>query len=337
MRIYINEHGAKVGISNGKLVVTKNDVKLKTLPAELAESLLVSSSVQITSQALIFLSSHNVSVSWISDQGKIVCSLLNNDECLAARRKKQYALSESRRFCNAFAKKIVYAKIRSQILLLSRLNENTCFPEVDKAISMLSSAEKKCSSGSIAALRGIEGSASRMYFSALSFFIDKQFGFSGRNRRPPRDCANAALSYGYSVLYNSVDVILRNHGFDTFVGFIHTPQSGHRALSSDMIEIFRPLVADQAVLDFLRSANAGSDFTRNGKAVYLADNGRKRLISCFERAISSAAAAPDGYEQSCRGLMLYHADMLASAVDNKDVSRFDPYIEGENNACSGDI
>lgn len=105
MRIYINEHGAKVGISNGKLVVSKNGVKLKSLPAELAESLLVSSSVQITSQALVFLSSRNTSVSWISDQGKIVCSLLNNDECLSARRKKQYALSESRRFCNAFAKK----------------------------------------------------------------------------------------------------------------------------------------------------------------------------------------------------------------------------------------
>lgn len=202
---------------------------------------------------------------------------------------------------------------------------------------MLSSAEKKCSSGSIAALRGIEGSASRVYFLALSFFIDKQFGFSGRNRRPPRDCANAALSYGYSVLYNSVDAVLRNHGFDTFVGFMHTPQSGHRALSSDMMEIFRPLIADQAVLDFLNSANIENDFTYKGRAVYLSDKGRKKLITCFERAISSAAPAPDGYEQSCRGLMLYHADMLSSAVDNKDVSCFDPYMEGENNAHSGDI
>ena len=120
--------------------------------------------------------------------------------------------------------------------LLSSLNENCYFPEVEKTISMLSSAENKCSSGSNAAIRGIEGSTSRMYFSALSFFIDKKFGFSGRNRRPPRDCANAALSYSYSVLYNSVDVILRNHGFDTFVGFMHTSQSGHRALASDMME-----------------------------------------------------------------------------------------------------
>lgn len=116
---------------------------------------------------------------------------------------------------------------------------------MEKTISMLSSAENKCSSGSNAAIRGIEGSTSRMYFSALSFFIDKKFGFSGRNRRPPRDCANAALSYSYSVLYNSVDVILRNHGFDTFVGFMHTSQSGHRALASDMMEIFRPLISDR--------------------------------------------------------------------------------------------
>lgn len=173
-------------------------------------------------------------------------------------------------------------------------------------------------------------------FSA-EFFIDKKFGFSGRNRRPPRDCANAALSYSYSVLYNSVDVILRNHGFDTFVGFMHTSQSGHRALASDMMEIFRPLISDRAVLDFLNSANIETDFTYNGVAVYLSDKGRKKLISCFEKAISSAASAPDGYEQSCRGLMLYHADMLSSAVDNKDVSRFDPYIEGESNARSGDI
>ena len=130
--------------------------------------------------------------------------------------------------------------------LLSSLNENCYFPEVEKTISMISSAENKCSSGSNAAIRGIEGSTSRMYFSALSFFIDKKFGFSGRNRRPPRDCANAALSYSYSVLYNSVDVILRNHGFDTFVGFMHTSQSGHRALASDMMEIFRPICQTRA-------------------------------------------------------------------------------------------
>ena len=69
MRIYINQHGAKVRcISNGKLVVSKNGVKLKSLPAELAESLLVRSSVQITSQALVFLFDlARTSVSWISD------------------------------------------------------------------------------------------------------------------------------------------------------------------------------------------------------------------------------------------------------------------------------
>ena len=221
--------------------------------------------------------------------------------------------------------------------MLNRLNLQTNITSVSHTIQTLNSAEKKCSFGNIASLRGTEGAASKAYFSALSFFIDEKFGFAGRKRRPPTDCANAAMSFSYTLLYYFTDTALRSRGFDTFSGFMHAPHSRHRALSSDVMEVFRAFIADLVTVDFLNSADADSDFCRDGNAVYLSYSGRKRLTGVFEKRMSSYTAVCDGYEQNARGLILYHADMLAAAVGKKDSSYFVPFRAGEENAHSGDI
>lgn len=170
-------------------------------------------------------------------------------------------------------------KIRlSNNRLLAKMNAELRYAAVKETIDTLSAAKQKCSGASISVLRGIEGVASRCYFSAIELFIDDKFGFSGRNRRPPKDPANAALSYSYTLLYNHIDTILRSKGFDTFEGIIHTLSNGHRALASDIMESFRSYTSDYIVIDFLKNADIDSDFNCVKEAVYLSNMGMCKMI-----------------------------------------------------------
>jgi CRISPR-associated protein Cas1 len=105
-------------------------------------------------------------------------------------------------------------------------------------------------------LLGIEGSAARVYFGAFAGMLKAEdsggagfgFDFEGRNRRPPRDPVNALLSLAYSLLAKDLTITCYAVGFDPYIGFCHQPRFGRPALALDLMEQFRPLIADSAVL-----------------------------------------------------------------------------------------
>ena len=334
MRIYISEYGAKIRLSNNRLLVEKNSKCICSVPLELVDSLLVNSSVQITSKALIALSKRNASVSWKNNANKIVCSLLNESFVRVTRRKAQYALSDNKRLKAALSREIISAKIHNQLCLLAKMNYKMRYTAAERAVCTLSAAEKQCSGASISTLRGIEGMASRCYFSALSLFIDSKFGFDGRNRRPPKDRANAAFSYSYTLLYNYVDTILRSSGFDTFEGIIHAPRSGHRALASDIMEIFRSFVSDFATVAFLEKADTEADFDCTETSVYLSNAGRRKMIELFESRLSDEADTDNGYKNNVDGLILSQVDRLSVTIEEKRASALKPFRSIKEDKCT---
>ena len=113
------------------------------------------------------------------------------------------------------------------------------------------------------------------------------FDFERRNRRPPTDPVNALLSFAYALLTRSFAVTLTAVGFDAMRGFYHQPRYGRPALALDMMEPFRPLVADSAVLMAINNGELGAgDFVRAGGAVALNESGRRAFIAGFERRLS---------------------------------------------------
>lgn len=325
MNIYINEHGAKIRLFNNHLLVEKSGTCINSIPIELVDNLLVNSSVQITSETLIALSQKQAGVSWVNSTDKIVCSLLNENSACVTRRKNQYALSDNKRLKNTIARRIIAAKIHNQYCLLIKMNAKPQYPVIEKTIRILKTAEKNCAGANVPALRGIEGAASRCYFSALALFINDKFSFSGRNRQPPKDCTNAALSYSYTLLYNYIDTVLRMKGFDTFEGIIHTSGGGHRALASDIMEIFRPYVSDCATISFLDKADTEKDFTHAEAAIYLSNQGRRKMIEAFEERLAFKVNTLEGYKNDINGLILSQVDRFSLAVEVKKASVFQPF------------
>jgi CRISPR-associated protein Cas1 len=161
-------------------------------------------------------------------------------------------------------------------------------------------------------LLGVEGTAAAVYFSEFGGMVKpddaaglEAFDFEQRNRRPPRDPVNALLSFAYSLLSRDLTIVCHAVGFDPFLGFYHQPRFGRPALALDLMEGFRPLIADSAVLTAIntRMVTAG-DFLTAGNAVGLTKRGRSGLIRAYERRMDQLVTHPIfGYRVSYRRVL----------------------------------
>ena len=137
-------------------------------------------------------------------------------------------------------------------------------------------------------IRGIEGEAARNYFAALNQVLKPQirgdFGFTGRTRRPPLDPLNALLSFLYSMLMNDCRSAIESVGLDPQLGFLHAVRPGRAALALDLMEEFRPYLADRLALTLLNRGQivAGNFDRREGGAVLLNETGRKAVVVAYQ-------------------------------------------------------
>ena len=139
-------------------------------------------------------------------------------------------------------------------------------------------------------LRGKEGSAARAYFGGLAAVMPPALGFTGRNRRPPRDPVNACLSLSYTLLHTQAIAACQTTGLDPLLGFDHRPAIGRESMASDLIEPLRPSV-DQWVWHMLSSRTLREEhFSTNQGACLLGKAGRAIFTQAGKRAANTCAA-----------------------------------------------
>ena len=175
-------------------------------------------------------------------------------------------------------------------------------------------------------LLGLEGEAAAVYFRAFSGLLKAPaaedagsmpalpaFRFERRNRRPPTDPVNALLSFAYAMLTRTFAVALSGIGFDTYLGFYHRPRYGRPALALDLMEPFRPIVADSTVLQAINNGEVRpDDFLHGGAGTALKPAGRKRFIAAFERRLAQETTHPIfGYRLTMRRLIEVQGRLFA--------------------------
>ena len=179
-------------------------------------------------------------------------------------------------------------------------------------------AGKAEAAADLSSLLGLEGMAGKIYFEGFARLLhgDTAFDFESRNRRPPRDPVNALLSFVYAMLTKDLTLTLQAVGFDPMLGFYHQPRYGRPSLALDLVEEFRPIVADSVVLTLINNGevSAGS-FLRRGGGVVLTDAGRRTVISAYERRMDSLVTHPIfGYRICYRRVLEVQSRLLARAV-----------------------
>ena len=157
-------------------------------------------------------------------------------------------------------------------------------------------------------------SASRR--SATSSSSPFSFDFTNRNRRPPRDPVNALLSLAYSMLSKDLSIVCHAVGFDPYLGFYHQPRYGRPALALDLMEPFRPLIADSAVLSAINTRMISPrDFIRTGQAVALTPDGRKAFYRAYEQRMDTLVTHPlFGYRVTYRRILEIQTRLLARQI-----------------------
>jgi len=217
-----------------------------------------------------------------------------------------------------FAKRFVSGKIRNSRTFVRR-NDKDVSGKVLRQLSRLIKRVEEADNMEV--LLGLEGAAAQLYFSRFSSMLKEDYGFSfeGRNRRPPMDPVNAVLSYVYGVLVKELFVTLLAVGFDPYLGFFHKPRYGRPALALDLMEEFRPIVADSVMLRLFNSGQMSEDdFSYSGLGVSLKSKAKKKLLSTFERRMSMEVKHPlFGYSVSYRRVLEVQARLLSRVLSGE--------------------
>ena len=333
--LYLNTQGLRVGKSGG--VVKIRDKSRVVQEARINDICQVNlmGNIQITTQAVQSLCSSGVPVCYFSAGGWFygVTTGMNTKNVLL--RKAQFVLADQDWFCLRLAKALVAGKIRNQRTMLLR---NHIEPDPVDLREMKRLAGKTDRAGGLDELLGMEGYGARIYFGAFSGMTKRDaepgasepeltFHLGARNRRPPRDPINALLSYGYSLLSKDFTVACYSVGFDPMVGFYHQLRHGRPALALDLMEPFRPLIVDSAVLTAINTKMVTpKDFVSAGKAVSMTAKGRKGFLRAYEHRMDTLVTHPlFDYRVTYRRLLEIQTRLLGKLIEG-EVSEYPVFV-----------
>lgn len=236
-------------------------------------------------------------------------------------RTAQYRMSFDLPACLRFARDVVSAKITNQRTILRRNWRGELEarqPILDHLAAMRKTVHRATTPTE---LMGVEGEAAATYFRAFSGLIAPPgkdlelaaFRFETRNRRPPMDPVNAMLSLAYAMLTRHFTIALASVGLDPYRGFYHAPRYGRPSLALDLMEPFRPIIADSVVLSAINTGEVrASDFVVATTGTSLTQTGRRRFVEAFERRLAQETTHPlFGYQVSMRRLILVQARLLS--------------------------
>ena len=295
--LYILDHDATVSRDGYRLQLISKKQK-KSYPSAKIGSLVLHGYGQLTTQALHLCARNDIAVHWLTPGGRFVGSLQAGSGGVQ-RRIRQFEALREEETCLRLARRLVEAKVdntRRFLLRTTRTGERGSFEPMLKSLKKL--LRQIADVENLDTLRGYEGMAARHYFSGLPYLVSDQAGQemvpNGRSRRPPKDCFNAALSFGYSLLYRSLLETVIRVGLEPSFGFYHQPRSSAHPLVLDLMELFRLPVVEVPLLGAVnrRTFQPDEDFIPTKGGVWMSETGQRKMITLFERRLGESYKHP---------------------------------------------
>jgi len=293
--LYVQLRGGKIGKDHDELVVRdRTGTVVGRSRLEDTTRVSVLGNVTITAPVLRELAERDIAVTWHSYGGWFFGMFASASGHNVLTRIAQHRVAADREHALNLARSFVRSKIANQRVFLRRNGVDVPDDPLHRMKELRRAARHATS---LDALMGVEGGAARLYFRHFSRMLKADlsdaFDFGGRNRRPPRDRVNALLSFAYACLAREITTTLHAVGFDPFVGFLHQPRPGRPALALDLMEEFRPVIADSVVVSAVNNGVVQEgDFRVTPTGVSLHQAGRKRFIQAYERRLDELATHP---------------------------------------------
>ncbi len=278
----------------------------------------------------------DVLVSFLSEHGRFLARVQGPVSGNVLLRRAQYRCADDPDVCASIARSVVTAKVancRTVLLRAARDHAQT----VDAQALIRAAAElSRIASGlpqeqTVDRLRGCEGDAARVYFGVFDHLIVAQkdgFQFHERSRRPPLDNINALLSFLHTLLAHDCMSALETVGLDPAVGFLHRDRPGRPSLALDLMEEFRPVLADRVALSLVNLQQVRADgFTKTETgAVLMDDKTRKEVLVAWQKRKSEEVQHPFLDERVEVGMLPYVQALLMARFLRGDLDGYPPYL-----------
>ena len=238
-----------------------SDWKKLSIPIHMLESICVFGPSTISPPALDLCWEHGVAVNFLSENGYLQARMTGVADTSVTLRRAQFRAADDAAKCAGIARQIIAGKLQNSRNSLLRAGRES---EISNDRSQISEATDKLAgqiqelgrwtaddlrkTGALDALRGAEGMGSATYFGVFTWLLKQQrgdFTFANRSRRPPRDRINCLLSFLYALVRHDCIAALTSIGLDPFVGFLHADRPNRPGLALDLMEEFRPWLADR--------------------------------------------------------------------------------------------
>ncbi len=334
--LFVTTPEAYLSLDGENIVIFKEKERLGRVPLHNLESIVTMGYTGASPALMGACMKKNISLVFLSSSGRYRGRVIGESRGNVVLRKKQYHISENEKESCKIARNFIIGKLYNQRWMLERMTRDHALRINVDQFKLISSELKQFivnvrENEDLESLRGIEGQAATRYFLLFDQMILQQkedFGFYGRNRRPPLDNVNAMLSFAYTLLANDVASALETVGLDAYVGFLHRDRPGRVSLALDLMEELRGIYADRFVLTLINKKILSSkDFIhKENQAVILTENARKKIISSWQEKKQEKIQHPFLNEKIQWGLVPYSQALLLARFLRGDLDEYPPFL-----------
>lgn len=326
---YLSKDGETVSVS------VEKEVRLR-VPIHTLGGIVCFGNVMCSPFLMGFCAENGVGLSFLTEYGRFLARVQGKVSGNVLLRREQYRKADDEVFCADAARSMLTGKIANCRAVLQRSirdhNEKIDVEEVAAASKLMGNYIGRLEVCAVLdTVRGMEGDAARNYFSVFNQLITAQkndFVFHDRNRRPPLDNVNCLLSFTYTLLMHDVRSALECAGLDPAVGFLHSDRPGRAGLALDMMEEFRPVIADRLALSLinLRQVQAKGFIRTETGAVLMDDATRKTVLVAYQERKREEILHPFIDEKIQIGLLFHVQAMLLARYLRGDLDGYPPFI-----------
>ncbi len=333
--LFVTTQGAYLA-KDGETVAVRieGEVALR-VPLHTLDSIVCFGNVGCSPFLMGFCGERNVGLSFLSEYGRFLARVQGPVSGNVLLRREQYRRADDLSFSAGVATSCVLGKVANcRTVLLRALRDHSDkidAPVVEEAVDRLGAALRRLQGGlGLDEVRGVEGDAARVYFSAFDHLIvrDKDnFFLHQRSRRPPLDRINCLLSFLYTLVAHDIRSALETVGLDPAVGYLHRDRPGRAGLALDLMEEFRPL-ADRLALSLvnLGQLQQGDFIISDGGAVRMSDAARKTLLVAYQKRKQEEMNHPFLEEKMSLGLFFHIQALLFARFLRGELDGYPPVI-----------
>ena len=324
--ILLNGHGISLWVDSAKLHVKDGSFTMEEEPqhyvfnpkrVDIEHVVIYGQDGNITLDAIRWMVKHNIQVSFLNWDGKLLTSMLPPESVEVKTKFAQYNMYNDFPKRLSIAKRFIAAKFARTQLVLDWLKER--YPEINNDFSSESQYFRNIRS--ISDILMCEGRVARQYWNEFSKIVPKEYEFEGRKTlqhpRAAGDMANVMLNYGYTLLEAEILRAINSVGLDCHIGFLHEKCMGKNSLAYDFQELFRFLV-DLTVIDLIETkAMQKKDFIRTENYnLRLRPTGARKVTETFNKQMNKMVTY---YNKQCSWsyVILLKVRELAAYVNGK--------------------